>query len=287
MKKRMASFLGAFLLFCLLTLPACNLPGTAREENVDVDALARTIMAQTLSTGGNPPEETEGDAQLSGEDAAVPTTMATMSPSAALTATMTLTPTLQKPMVSVSMDTNCRTGPGKLYDYLGALLVGETADVVGQSLDGQYWIINNPDLPGECWLWGFYATVEGSVEGLQKFTPPPTPTPMFQWAGDWTIYVGEPGGMLETDPMTITVVDSNLTAVIDLGGGMVVNISGTISEDYLSATGNWTLPGHEGTFTWYALGANQFQGMRVDEMNVFAWCGSRAGAGQPVPCYRE
>jgi len=80
-------------------------------------------------------------------------------------------------MVTVSVDTNCRTGPGVVYDRVGGLLVGEQAVVVGKYSAGNYWIINNPDSSGTCWLWGQYATVTGNTAGLPEYTPPPTPTP--------------------------------------------------------------------------------------------------------------
>src|SRR5512139_2825351 len=35
----------------------------------------------------------------------------------------TATPAI--PLISVSVDTNCRFGPGKVYDFTGALLVGQ------------------------------------------------------------------------------------------------------------------------------------------------------------------
>jgi len=80
-------------------------------------------------------------------------------------------------MATVSVNTNCRTGPGVVYDLIGALLVGEQAVVVGKYTAGNYWIINNPDSSGTCWLWGQYATVTGNTAGLPEYTPPPTPTP--------------------------------------------------------------------------------------------------------------
>jgi len=49
--------------------------------------------------------------------------------------------------------------------------------VVGKYSVGNYWIINNPDSSGTCWLWGQYATVTGNTAGLPEYTPPPTPTP--------------------------------------------------------------------------------------------------------------
>jgi uncharacterized protein YraI len=75
--------------------------------------------------------------------------------------------------VMVSVDTNCRSGPGSSYTYLGALLVGENAEVVGRNLDGTYWIIRNPDQPaGTCWLWGQYASVSGNIYGLPVYSTP-------------------------------------------------------------------------------------------------------------------
>ena len=82
-------------------------------------------------------------------------------------------------MVSVSVDTNCRTGPGVVYDYLTALLVGEKAEIVGKytSVSPPYWIIKKGNIT--CWLWGQYAIVEGNVADLQEKIPPPSPTPTF------------------------------------------------------------------------------------------------------------
>ena len=96
-------------------------------------------------------------------------------------ASPTRTPTLPvpagAPKVSVSMDTNCRTGPGVPYPSVGSLMVGETAEVVGRSPYGDYWIIKNPDNPGTCWLWGLHATVTGDTSNLPVIQPPPTQTP--------------------------------------------------------------------------------------------------------------
>jgi uncharacterized protein YraI len=75
--------------------------------------------------------------------------------------------------VMVSIDTNCRSGPGSAYTYLGALLVGENTEVVGRNADGTYWIIRNPDQPtGTCWLWGQYASVSGNIYGLPVYSTP-------------------------------------------------------------------------------------------------------------------
>jgi len=79
--------------------------------------------------------------------------------------------------VSVSVDTNCRTGPDKDYERIGILEVGETAKIVGKKTSYNYWIIENPSANGECWLWGKYATVDGDISTLEEYALPPFASP--------------------------------------------------------------------------------------------------------------
>ena len=101
----------------------------------------------------------------------------TYTPSATLMPTIMLTPTFSTPLVHVDMDTNCRVGPGQIYDIASSLLIGETGIVVGRYQDGDYWVINNPNGRGECWIWGYYATLEGPLDNLPYYQAPSTPTP--------------------------------------------------------------------------------------------------------------
>jgi len=103
-----------------------------------------------------------------------PTPSITDTPTMTPEPTFTATPTV--PEISVSIDTNCRTGPGKIYTYSGGLLVGEKAEVLGRNSLGDYWYVHLP-AGTLCWLWGEYATITGDVSKLPIFTPPPTPTP--------------------------------------------------------------------------------------------------------------
>jgi hypothetical protein len=140
---------------------ACNLPSQAATPTLDIPSiLTETALAlETLQTS---------------------TPFVTISPAtqaSTFTPTLSITNTPTAPIVSVSVNTNCRTGPGTVYDLIGALLVGERAVVVGKYPARNYWIINNPDRSGTCWLWGEYATVLGNTDGLPEYTPPPTPTP--------------------------------------------------------------------------------------------------------------
>jgi hypothetical protein len=109
----------------------------------------------------------------------VPTTP-TFTPTTELTASPqpTLTPT-QVPRISVSENTNCRSGPGTEYLFKGVLTIGEYAEVIARSGDSEYWYITIPDIPDEgCWLWGEYASVEGVIDTIPVITPAPSPTPL-------------------------------------------------------------------------------------------------------------
>lgn len=98
------------------------------------------------------------------------------------------TSTPSVPVITVSVNTNCRVGPGKVYDRVGYLLVGQVAEIYGRNDAGNYWYIRNPNQSTQfCWLWGQYATLSGNIAALPVYTPPPTPTPMPNFKAD---YVG-------------------------------------------------------------------------------------------------
>lgn len=100
-------------------------------------------------------------------------------PTLAPTPTHTPEPTATlRPHARVSENTNCRSGPDAAYAVLGALQVGQVAEVMGRSEAPGYWYVRGADLPeGGCWLWGEYAQLEGDVDPLPVFTPAPSPTP--------------------------------------------------------------------------------------------------------------
>ena len=163
---------------------ACNLP-TAVAPPVPADpGAAQTAAAQTVAAAVNQtlvviPSVVPPTLPLSPLPPAAESFTPSPTPSPTLSPTPSLTATLSIPLVSVSVDTNCRSGPGQVYDYLGGLYVGQTAEVYGKDPSGQYWYIRNSAAPGGfCWLWGQYATIVGSTALLPIYTPPPTPTPM-------------------------------------------------------------------------------------------------------------
>jgi hypothetical protein len=98
----------------------------------------------------------------------VPPTLApspTLPPSAT-PATPTITP--------LTMDANCRFGPGTTYLSIGGLRVGETAPILGTNADHTWWQIQTPrELPGSlCWIRYTVVTASGDLSLV-----PVVPTP--------------------------------------------------------------------------------------------------------------
>lgn len=162
-----------YLATLLLAALACNLQDAPEQSEDQVaTAVAQTLEAQASQTAAIQP------ATLPPEPSA--TLEPEVTPTLTLTATTASTATPAVPMISVTTSTNCRTGPGAIYAYRGALLVGESAEIVARSTVGNYWYVVNPDNPGEfCWLWGEYGVVTGNTSVLPAFTPPPSPTPTY------------------------------------------------------------------------------------------------------------
>lgn len=182
------------ILILALAAFACNMPGDAPAgEATDQPDLAATITAQALTLQAptstpEPPTET---------------------PIPEATATITLTPTPGVPTASVSVNTNCRTGPSVQFDLIGALNIGQTAEVVGKYQNGAYWIIKTPGSSGNCWLWGNYATVSGNTSNLPEYPSPPTPTPSIPVAP--SNFNANISCTLQNNPVFINIVTMNLS----------------------------------------------------------------------------
>jgi uncharacterized protein YraI len=182
------------ILVLALAAFACNMPGDAPDgEATDQPDLAATITAQalTLQAPTSTPEPP------------------TQTPIPEATATITLTPTPGVPTASVSVNTNCRTGPSVQFDLIGALNVGQTAEVVGKYQNGAYWIIKTPGSSGNCWLWGNYATVSGNTSNLPEYPSPPTPTPSIPVAP--SNFNANISCTLQNNPVFINIVSMNLS----------------------------------------------------------------------------
>ena len=197
MKNKKILFIG-FMIFALILVSGCNIP-VDDETPGDVEEMVETlfwqtqaaqqqietIVAQTMTamptfTEEPSPTMTEtSTATLTPTEVPSPTETPTESPTltATLTPTVPATVTLTVPMVEVSVATNCRTGPGRIFDQVSVLGVGKRVEVVARNLNSTYWVINNPGGSGTCWLWGEYATVTGPTATLPVWDSPLTPTP--------------------------------------------------------------------------------------------------------------
>lgn len=264
----------------LVVIPLLLLSGCDQifggDDTPDTNAIVQTSIAQTQVAMGA--GEVVATTAVPNTEAVPPTE--TLTPTITLTATETLTPTLSSPIANVDVNTNCRRGPGELYDIVGALTVGVTGNVVGRYQAGDYWIINNPNGNGDCWIWGYYATVEGPLDSLAYYTQPPTPTPEVNWTGTWTTQYGPPGGPYEN----ITVILSQTESTVDgtfTYQAQGYSLTGSLSADYMTLSGTWIGAGDSGSFLYNWLNPNQFNG-NVD--GTFVWCGYRSGAGVPSPC---
>jgi len=293
MKRRLGLlFLSVISLVIILT--ACNFPIVKQPSGsgISVDDQAKTIVALTVAkiTGGEAPQvqETPAAPNATNTQPLTDTTEPTMTPTNTVTPTNTMTSTPEIPRVSVSVDTNCRTGPSTQFDLVGALLVGESAELVGRSSEGNYWIIKNPDAAGNCWLWGQYASVSGPTSTLALYTPPPTPTPLFTWDGTWSVWIGPIAGPFNPYTMTVTTSGENFSGSMVVPSGTVY-LNGTMIDGRTTVKGTWTITISTGNFEFISLGSNQFQGNYYSTTNptlVYAWCGARGGSSQPSPCYK-
>jgi len=201
-------------------------------------ALAGTLTAQALDVQRTKGAQAAVDPTETTEPSPTVTPEPTQTPTQAPTSTEDLTDTsadgagvptatvqvfssdVSGLAVQVSVDTNCRIGPGKDYAYAGAILVGEQATVVGTDPQRQYWYITNPDVEGGyCWIWGRYASVSGNTASLPVFTPRPSPTTNVNFSTDyyqvescggaWQIeFVIKNTGSMDLQSLEISVYDT-------------------------------------------------------------------------------
>ena len=178
---------------------ACSGTSPASEDEGKFQDELNTAVASTMTAQALDLQRTKGaEAALSPSETSVPTSTAlpdtptpepsltpTESPSEESPAAEDQLPSSGGPSVQVSIDTNCRSGPGKSYTWLGGLMVGESALIVGKDPSGQYWYITNPDQEGKyCWIWRKYASTTGNTAPLPVYTPGPTPTPEVNFSTD-------------------------------------------------------------------------------------------------------
>ena len=173
------------LVMAALALQACNLKlveaGDPAAPGYELTVTANAALIETAQAAGLVPPADSGqpnavDQPPAGNEAPLPTEDPNN------TSANTATPTVSSAngvTVVVSVDTNCRTGPGQAYPSVYGLPVGVIGKVVGKNPSvSNYWVIEIPNSNGgTCWLWGQYATVTGDTTSLKVVAVPATPTP--------------------------------------------------------------------------------------------------------------
>lgn len=188
------------LLVASLALTACGSPGPSQIDiagtidaavGATVEALPSRTPVPALATPSQTP--TQPNPVIPTEEATTP-----------------VTPAVQASVgvgVSVSLTTNCRTGPSLAYPRVFSIDPGVVAQVAGRSSDNSYWYIANPEQSQQhCWIWGKYATVTGDVSLLPVVTPEPVPAQQI----DFTMY-RHSFTQCGTARVALVVVNSGLT----------------------------------------------------------------------------
>lgn len=170
MKRNIALFV--VLVVFLFSLTACNFPlGDGGESDSQVKtAVALSVALTQLAGTQNAVGAT--DAPIIELPTAAPVTQL---PSA--TPLPSMTPTLAGVWLTVLENTNCRSGPGTMYDWITLIKAGQMAEAIARNPVNDYYYVRNPNSSsGYCWLWSQYSSISGNITTLPVFTPQPTPT---------------------------------------------------------------------------------------------------------------
>lgn len=270
------------LVIAALLLQACGGPSTA---DAIATGIAQTLQISQLETaaagGGN------GGAQPSaaaGEASSTP--LPTEIPSA------TLTPTSSIPFVSVSQNTNCRTGPSIDYGLVTTIQTGVQVEVLKVFNNANYVVVRNPSGSGDCWLWLQYATpVNFAQYNLPVATQPPTPTPTFtptpafDWTGTWNIKAVN-GGSTYTGAITFSLSGNTITGDTTLNpGGFPYTFTASLNASRQQASGTFSGTGSGDWDGQIKSGnLNQFIGNLDASGTIWEFCGWRSGSSMPDPC---
>ena len=171
MKKVLLFALTIVLIF---SLTACNLPIGQGE---DTESAVQTAVALNVAL-------TQVAATLTAAVPVVQPTVAsataeppTVTPTVTLTPQPSFTPTPEGVWLTVLENTNCRTGPGTIYEWVTLIAAGVQVEAVARNSVNDYYYVKNPNATsGYCWLWSKYSSITGNITILPVFTPQPTPT---------------------------------------------------------------------------------------------------------------
>jgi hypothetical protein len=149
------AFLSVFAVAALML--ACNLPTAG--QAVPTPFAAAATLPPVFPPTDTPPAE--------------PPT-ATLTPLPSETPSITPTSPPAVPVLTSAKDpVNCRFGPGVEWQMVGALLVGETAEIIGKTAGGGWWLIRLPSNPNTtCWVAASVTVLSGDLAAINIIAPP-------------------------------------------------------------------------------------------------------------------
>jgi hypothetical protein len=287
--RRRAASIHAVVVTLILASLACQAPigqATQQPTQAEDSSVVGTSVAATVAAVSAETAQAGGAAATDTPQPALPTDtpQPSLTPTETVVPTDTLTPTPLAPTAYLTENTNCRKGPLLVYDLVATYLAGKVLNIIGKNAAGDYVYVVDPEPPGkQCWLWTRYVQVTGSVAQVPVFTPPPTPTPSYDWSGNWSVWInGTPG------TMNITQSGSSISGTLTASGS-TYDVSGTVSSGGRKASGQVKQGGVvHAEYTWTMLdNMDQFHGGYTTPppgSSSGSWCGGRNGAGMPSPC---
>lgn len=155
MMKRVPVFLASALI--MLTVASCNMPNTQQNGGPSTGQEAATIAAATVS-------------------AALTTAPITPFASPAARATPVASPTAAKVMLSLTADSNCRSGPGGSFTVVTSFGTGANLEITAKNTANNFWLVRIPNSTDTCWVSGANAKTSGDTASLAEATPASAPS---------------------------------------------------------------------------------------------------------------
>jgi uncharacterized protein YraI len=152
-----------------MLLASCNLPVASQPAASEIPAVSGVDVVGTsveLTTVARLTELAGGSGA-----AAIPTNTPESLPAGAPTSTACV------PLVTATVDANVRSGPGTVYDVVGYLPSGGTANIAGRNDANTWWyIVFSGAAGGYAWIAGSVVTASCVPTTVQVVAAPPTPT---------------------------------------------------------------------------------------------------------------
>jgi hypothetical protein len=165
----------------LLASAACALPNTAPKASSTPGSSSALALAATqtalaaLPSPSSSPEPVQSPSET-------PPPLSTETPTetplpVGVFPTDTPTATPETIWAEVMKTTNCRTGPGGMYDLVTTFEAGARLQVAARDLGGGFIAVKNPDKPEEeCYVLVNNVKLSGEIAFLPQYTPLASPT---------------------------------------------------------------------------------------------------------------